>query len=71
MSQRIIARELLRLIAILLVSAALGVAQEYRDGCREWSPIVKVFGRISHLKTDRDQDDFTNGQAPLKMRFRI
>ena len=29
---------------------------------------LKVFGRISRLKTDQDQDDFTNGQDPLKMR---
>ena len=28
----------------------------------------KVFGRVSRFKTDQDQDDFTNGQDPLKMR---
>lgn len=28
----------------------------------------KMFGRISRFKTDQDQDDFTNGADPLKMR---
>ena len=29
---------------------------------------LKIFGRISRLKTDQDQDDFTDGKDPLKMR---
>src|SRR5262249_38913830 len=28
----------------------------------------KMFGRISRMKTDQDQIDFTDGQDPLKMR---
>src|SRR4029453_13955824 len=29
---------------------------------------LKVFGRVSRMKTDQDQDDFTNGKDPLKRR---
>jgi hypothetical protein len=28
----------------------------------------KVFGRVSHIKTDQDSTDFTGGQDPLKLR---
>lgn len=29
---------------------------------------LKMFGRVSRFKTDQDQDDFTGGNDPLKMR---